>query len=81
VRNEPQIEVKNHALADAVEHRSLDVIELLITHGAEVTSVPFVDVLRSWDPKIIRLFLDRGADAITGAPFAIAFGEKILRVQ
>jgi hypothetical protein len=42
-----------------------------------MSSVPFVDVLRTWDPKIIRFFPDRGADVITDRPFAVAFGERV----
>lgn len=77
VRNESQIAVKNRALIAAVENRKLDLIELLVSHGAEVGAAPFLDVLRSWDPRIMRFFLERGVDVITGAPFANAFGEKI----
>jgi hypothetical protein len=39
--------------------------------------MPFSDVLLTWEPALIRLFLDRGADAVTGCPFAIAFGAKV----
>lgn len=34
-------------------------------------------MLFAWDPNVIRYFLDRGADFVTGYPFAFAFGEKI----
>jgi hypothetical protein len=76
-RNESQPAVKNRALSAAVEHRKIELIELLVRHGAAVVSVPFVEVLRSWDPRIMRFFLERGADATTGDPFAVAFGEKV----
>jgi hypothetical protein len=33
--------------------------------------------LLSWEPKLIRFFLDHGADFITGSPFAEAFGAKV----
>ncbi len=68
---------KNASLEDAVSLRRLDLIELLVANGAEITSVPFADVLLSWEPKIIRFFLDQGADPITGSPFAVAFGAKV----
>jgi len=77
VRNEANTRNKNTALIDAIERRRLHLVELLVEHGAELLSVPFLDVLRTWDPKIIRFFLDKGADVITGAPFAVAFGEKV----
>lgn len=76
-RHEPSQEVKNRALSRAVDHKRLDFIELLVAHGADITAIPFIDVLRAWDPKIIRYFIDRGADVITDSPFAKAFGEKI----
>jgi hypothetical protein len=54
-----------------------DFIELLISHGAEISSVPFIKVLQVWEPTIIRYFLDHGADFIKDSPFAVAFGERI----
>ncbi len=52
-------------------------MELLVSCGAEIKAVPFGDVLLCWDPKIMRFFIENGADIITGSPFAVAFGEKI----
>jgi len=77
VRNETHVKNKNKALADAIEGRRLNLVELLVEHGAEILSVPFADALRTWDAKIIRFFLDNGADVVRGAPFAVAFGEKV----
>jgi len=68
-RNEPNQAVKNSALAIAVEFHSLEFIELLLAHGAEIRGMPFVDVLLTWQPAIIRLFLNGGADAISDLPF------------
>jgi len=76
-RNDVGQEAKNQALLDAVTHRNFEFVELLLKLGADITSVPFSDVLLSWDPKLIRFFLSRGADFITGAPFAEAFTAKI----
>jgi hypothetical protein len=36
---------KNRALTDAVCHRRLDFVELLVAYGAELGSVPLVDAL------------------------------------
>ena len=77
VRNETSQEVKNEAFQQAVSLKRLDIIELLISHGAEISSVPFIEVLQVWEPKIIRYFLDHGADFITDSPFALAFRVKI----
>ncbi len=77
VRNEPSQDLKNRALQHALTHKRLDLIELLVSHGAEISAVPFIEVLLLWDPTIIRYFLDHGADFITDSPFAVAFGERI----
>jgi ankyrin repeat protein len=76
-RNEDSQAAKNRALTDAVCHRRLDFVELLVAYGAELGSVPLVDALLTWDPVTIRFFLEHGADVITGAPFAVAFREKV----
>jgi hypothetical protein len=74
---EPSPQLKNRALRRALSHKRLDLIELLVSDGAEISSVPFIEVLMLWDPAIIRYFIDHGADFITGNPFAEAFVEKI----
>jgi hypothetical protein len=55
---------KDAALADSVSLRRLDFVELLVENGAEITSVPGADVLATWEPKLIRFFLDHRADPI-----------------
>ena len=69
--------VLNDALDLAVELRSVEFVRLLLNNGAEIRGIPLISVLRSWDPVLIQLFLDGGADVVSGYPFAIAFGEKI----
>lgn len=61
----------------ALRMRRLDMIELLIQHGCDPRSVNMLDVLRSWDPKIIDHFVSHGADVVDGQPFAHAFCERI----
>lgn len=77
VRNEASQELKDRALRRAVSLKRLDFIELLVSHAADITSVPFIDVLQVWEPTIIRYFLDHGADVIKDSPFAVAFRERI----
>lgn len=77
VRNESQVKLKNKALAWAIEHRRMDLVQLLVENGAEIASVPFYEVLRTWDPTIIRFFLDHGADVIRDQPFANAFADEV----
>jgi ankyrin repeat protein len=76
-RHEVNQNSKNRALWRAVSHQRLEFVELLVSHGAEISAVPFIEVLRVWKPTIIRYFLDHGADFIKDSPFAVAFGEKI----
>ena len=77
VRHEDSQAAKDLALSKAVFGRKLELVELLASHGADLRSVPLVDVLLTWEPAMIRYFLDHGADVVTGAPFAIAFQEKV----
>ncbi len=67
----------NAALRDAVESRRLDLVELIVDHGADIRSYPFSEVLLDWEPRLIRYFLDKGADIITGSPFAVAFANRV----
>jgi hypothetical protein len=76
-RNETNQKVMNDALADATKLRRLELVQLLLAHGAEINGVPFADVLLTWEPVLIRLFLNRGADVVTGLPFSVAFGDKV----
>jgi hypothetical protein len=77
VRNEKSQITKNQGLEYAVARRRLDLVQLLVSNGADILSIPLGDVLLTWEPTLIRYFLDNGADVVTGAPFATAFGEKI----
>ncbi len=76
-RHERDVANLNRALLDAVALRSLDAVTLLLEHGADLKSVPLADVLLSWDPKLIQLFLDGEAEVIEGLPFTVAFCAKV----
>jgi hypothetical protein len=52
-------------------------VELLLATGPISSPSLLADVLLSWEPKLIRSFLDHGADPIDGRPFAVAFGTKV----
>src|SRR5688572_32484769 len=75
LRHAPSQQAKDDALRQAVQRRRPDVIELAVAYGAEIASVPFVDVLGTADKRMIAMFLDKGADPITQFPFAHAFHE------
>src|ERR1700722_20404233 len=68
---------KDAALGDAVSSRRLDLVDLLLDNGADIKAVPLADVLLTWEPKLIRFFLDHGADPLKGRPFAEAFGARV----
>ncbi len=76
-KHETRQSAKAEVLADAVSLRRLDLVELLLANGADIKAVPLADVLLTWEPKLIRFFLDHSADPIEGRPFAVAFGAKV----
>ncbi|MGM0427885.1 MAG: ankyrin repeat domain-containing protein [Thermodesulfobacteriota bacterium] len=61
-----------NALELALGNRRLDLIKLLVEHGADVRSVDMPWVFDSWDPAIMEYFIDQGADVETGYPLAEA---------
>lgn len=76
-KHEASQSTKDAALGDAVSSRRMDLVELLLASGADVKSVPLTDVLLTWEPKLIRFFLEHGANPIAGRPFAESFGAKV----
>ena len=66
----------NEMLCVAVQKQRPDLVELLFNKGANVDAVRFEDVLLAWNPDVISIFLDRGADYKTDSPFAEAFAER-----
>jgi hypothetical protein len=53
-RHETNLNTKNSGLWDAISLKRLDLVEVLIEDGAQVTGVPFSEVLLTWDPKIMH---------------------------
>jgi hypothetical protein len=76
-KNERSQSSKDAALADAVSLKRFDFVELLVENGARINAIPFADVLLTWEPTLIRFFLERGADPTKDNPFAIAFGARV----
>jgi hypothetical protein len=66
----------SEALALAVSNRNLDLVELLIQYGAEVTAIDPEEVFWCRHPGIIRCFIENGMDLESGACIAKAFREK-----
>lgn len=76
-RHEATQSAKEAALVAVVSSRRLDLVELLLASGADVKSVPLLDALLTWEPRLIQFFLDHGADPIAERPFAEAFRAKV----
>jgi hypothetical protein len=60
-------------IAQALQARRPDIVELLVDHGADPRAVDMTEVLDSWDPKVFDFFISRGANVVQGQPFAHAF--------
>lgn len=61
----------------AVWKRRLDLVELLVSHGADIRSVGIDEAFETWDMKIVEYFIDRGVSIEEGNPLAYAFCERI----
>lgn len=68
---------RNELLKEACWRDQRPVMHLALRYGAAIDSIPFQDVIETWDRDIVQLFLDRGADVVTNAPFARAFKRRI----
>ena len=73
LRHEESQQAKNDALRLALQLDRPAFIELAVAHGADITSIPFVDVLMTGDRAVVASFLERGANPTTDYPFAHAF--------
>jgi hypothetical protein len=73
LRHEESQQVKNDVLRWALFMDRPEVVELALAHGAEITSVPFLDVLLTGDRRLVLSFIERGADPLADHPFARAF--------
>jgi hypothetical protein len=57
-------------LWSAVRWRRREMVELLFSYGADARAVSFQHVIAFNDPEIVKMFVDRGADLVTGYPLA-----------
>ena len=65
------------ALQHALREKRLDLLQLLMDHGADVKSVDMRDVFETYDPELMEFFIEQGADCETGNPLALAFCHRI----
>jgi len=73
----PVEEPRYSPLQHALEKRRLDIIELLVAHGADIHTIETSEVFETWSNDIVEYFLKRGADVDTGNPLAYALCSKI----
>jgi hypothetical protein len=72
----PDPDELDRALSRSVNDARLDLVELLVAHGADVNSICFDEVLYCRNPILIRWFVDHGIDMEDGYPIAEAFRYK-----
>jgi len=64
-------------LDEALYSRRLDLVKLLVKYGADIHSVSMASVFETWQPDIMKWFIEQGADVETDNPLAYAFCERI----
>lgn len=75
LRHEHSQGVKNDALSQALFLNRPAFVEMALAQGADIGSIPFLDVLMTGNRALVASFLERGADPITDYPFAHAFDQ------
>lgn len=76
-RHETQQSAKDDVLQHACWRRQLPIMQLALECGASINAVSFQDVIETWDRGLVQIFVERGADLVTNAPFAHAFKARI----
>jgi len=70
---------KDHALTKALQHKRLDLVELLLTNGADPKSADFADVCTTVNVKLMERFLKAGCDPEAKNAFARGLDETKAR--
>ncbi|MBW7894682.1 MAG: ankyrin repeat domain-containing protein [Opitutaceae bacterium] len=68
-------EEKDSALTGAMHASRLDLVELLLAHGARVTAIDFEDLCRTLNIELMTRFLEAGVDPAADNAFARALDE------
>ncbi len=80
LRHENEQSAKDDVLQHACWRRQLPIMQLALEYGASINAVSFQDVIETWDRGLVQVFVERGADLVTNAPFARAFKARIKAV-
>lgn len=80
LRHETDQSAKDDVLRHACWQRQLSIMQLALEYGASVNAVSFQDVIETWDRGLVQVFVERGADLVTNAPFGRAFKARIKAV-
>ncbi|MFH1933296.1 MAG: hypothetical protein ABIN18_17105 [Pseudomonadota bacterium] len=64
-------------LDDALYKRRLDLVKLLVDHGADIHSITMASVFDTWQPDIMKWFIEQGGDIETDNPLAYALCNRI----
>lgn len=77
LQHEGRPSVKDGVLREACWSGQRSIMQLALNYGASITAVSFQDVIETWNREVAQLFVERGADSITNAPFARAFKARV----
>lgn len=77
LQHEDDQSTKDEVLRASCWTNQLSVMQLALNYGASISAVSFEDVIKTWDREVVRVFLERGADPVTNAPFARAFKARV----
>ena len=77
LQHETEQAVKDAVLKQACWRGQTPVMQLVLAYGGSAKAVSFQDAVETWDREAVQVFVERGADLVTNAPFARAFKKRI----
>jgi hypothetical protein len=77
LQHETNQTAKDEVLKESCWRNLPGLMQLALRYGADIRAIPFQDVLETWNRDVVLLFLERGADPVTNAPFARAFKGRV----
>lgn len=77
LQHESDQAAKDAVLRDACWSNQPALMQLALDYGASSQAVSFQSIIEIWDRGVVQIFLQRGADAVTNAPFARALKSRV----